>query len=121
MEKLPENHAIVGYLVFRRLAALSVSGGLIGTVIGLVKMLQALDNPAAIGPAMAVAMTTILYGLLFSELCFRPLAADALARGAVTRDVGQRQKGWRLMASLGGVFMLLTVFFVMLLAMANFN
>jgi flagellar motor component MotA len=120
-QRLPENDALLGHQVFRRLSELAIGGGVIGTVIGLTQMLQALDDPSAIGPAMAVALCTMFYGLVFSEVFFRPLAADALARGGVTRDVGQRGQEWRLMGVLGGLFMLLLVFFVMLFAMADFS
>ncbi len=48
--------------------------GMIGTLIGLVKMLQSLDNPANIGPAMAVALLSTLYGALLANLVFFPLA-----------------------------------------------
>ena len=48
--------------------------GMIGTLIGLVQMLQALDDPASIGPAMAVAMLTTLYGALLANLVFLPMA-----------------------------------------------
>lgn len=40
--------------------------GTIGTLIGLVLMLQQLDDPSAIGPAMAVALLTIMYALVLT-------------------------------------------------------
>ena len=48
--------------------------GMIGTLIGLVQMLQNLDDPSSIGPAMAVAMLTTLYGALIANLICIPLA-----------------------------------------------
>jgi chemotaxis protein MotA len=48
--------------------------GMIGTVIGLVKMLKTIDDPSTIGPAMAVALITTFYGALLANLVFIPLA-----------------------------------------------
>ena len=48
--------------------------GLIGTLIGLIQMLGALDNPATIGPAMSVALVTTFYGALLANVVFLPLA-----------------------------------------------
>jgi chemotaxis protein MotA len=49
--------------------------GMIGTVIGLVAMFASMDDPARMGPAMALAMLTTLYGLLFGTLVFGAVAA----------------------------------------------
>lgn len=49
--------------------------GMIGTLIGLIAMLQHLDDPSAIGPGMAVALITTFYGALFANLIFLPLAS----------------------------------------------
>lgn len=47
--------------------------GMIGTLIGLVNMLQNMSDPAAIGPAMAVALLTTLYGAVLANVIFVPL------------------------------------------------
>ena len=60
--------------VFHRMADLAVSSGIFGVLIGLVQMLQALDDPNAIGPAMAVCLLTLFYGVGLGELVFRSLA-----------------------------------------------
>jgi flagellar motor component MotA len=44
--------------------------GAIGTVIGLVQMLQNLSDPSAIGPAMAVSLLTMFYGMTVYLVCF---------------------------------------------------
>ncbi|SDD94338.1 MULTISPECIES: motility protein A [Kordiimonas] len=59
----------------RRAGDVAPAMGLIGTLIGLVRMLGNLDNPAQIGPAMAVALLTTFYGALMAHLFFIPLAA----------------------------------------------
>lgn len=52
--------------------------GMIGTLLGLVAMLQNMDDPSKIGPGMAVALLTTLYGALISNLVCIPMA-DKLA------------------------------------------
>lgn len=51
--------------------------GMVGTLIGLIQMMQNLTDPAAIGAGMAVAMITTFYGALLANLVFLPLAASA--------------------------------------------
>ena len=48
--------------------------GMIGTLIGLIQMLQNLTDPSQIGAGMAVALITTFYGALFSNLVFLPMA-----------------------------------------------
>ena len=52
--------------------------GMIGTLIGLVQMMAAMDDPKAIGPAMAVALLTTLYGAVIANALALPIA-DKLA------------------------------------------
>jgi chemotaxis protein MotA len=49
--------------------------GLIGTLIGLVRMFTAMTDPAAIGAAMAIALLTTLYGAVLANLVFAPVSA----------------------------------------------
>ncbi|WP_026582530.1 flagellar motor protein MotP [Bacillus sp. J33] len=49
--------------------------GMIGTLIGLVLMLKNLNDPASLGPNMAIALLTTLYGSLLANLVFLPMAA----------------------------------------------
>lgn len=53
--------------------------GMIGTLIGLVIMLQNMSDPSKIGPGMAVAILTTLYGALLANTVFGPMS-DRLAR-----------------------------------------
>lgn len=48
--------------------------GMIGTLIGLVLMLGNMDDPKSIGPSMAVALLTTLYGSFLANVIFLPLA-----------------------------------------------
>lgn len=69
-----------GQAVFKFMAATAPSFGMIGTLIGLVAMLQTLDNPSAIGPAMAVALLTTLYGALIAFAVCTPIAEKLALR-----------------------------------------
>lgn len=61
--------------------------GMVGTLIGLIQMLQNLNDPSAIGPAMAVAMITTFYGALVANLICLPFAAKLKAQtGAVAKE-----------------------------------
>ncbi|TIH16568.1 motility protein A [Marinifilum sp. JC120] len=66
--------------VYKRLAGLAPAFGMLGTLIGLVQMLSNLSDPAAIGPAMAVAILTTFYGSLLATLLFIPIGAKLRAR-----------------------------------------
>ncbi|MAY81283.1 MAG: hypothetical protein CL930_10935 [Deltaproteobacteria bacterium] len=79
-EPLDETRALQDSATFFRLAELSTAVGWVGTLIGLIQMLQNMSDPTAIGPAMAVALLTMLYGVIGSELIFRPAAANCLVR-----------------------------------------
>jgi chemotaxis protein MotA len=48
--------------------------GMIGTLIGLINMLKALDDPDALGPGMAVALITTLYGSIIANVVFIPIS-----------------------------------------------
>jgi chemotaxis protein MotA len=72
-----QRHA-TGQKVFKGMGASAPAFGMIGTLIGLVQMLANMANPQDIGPAMAVALLTTLYGALLANLIFLPLA-DKLA------------------------------------------
>lgn len=61
--------------VLRRAGEVAPAMGLIGTLVGLVQMLGNLDDPASIGPAMAVALLTTFYGAVLAHMVFIPLAS----------------------------------------------
>ncbi|QKI89612.1 motility protein A [Thiomicrorhabdus xiamenensis] len=60
--------------VFRSIGEAAPAFGMIGTLVGLVQMLSNLDDPSSIGPAMAVAMLTTLYGAMIANLLALPIA-----------------------------------------------
>jgi len=61
--------------ILRRAGDVAPAMGLIGTLVGLVQMLSNLDDPATIGPSMAVALLTTFYGAILANMLFHPLAA----------------------------------------------
>ncbi|MBM3571532.1 MAG: flagellar motor protein MotA, partial [Alphaproteobacteria bacterium] len=65
----------VAVSILRKSAEIAPAMGLIGTLIGLVQMLGSLNNPATIGPSMAIALLTTFYGAVMANLVFMPLAA----------------------------------------------
>ena len=54
--------------------------GMLGTLIGLINMLQKMDDPKAIGPNMSVALITTFYGSALANIIFLPLAQKLKVR-----------------------------------------
>lgn len=71
---LDERHQ-VGISLFKAWGGYAPTFGMIGTVVGLVNMLQNLTDPAQLGIGMALALLTTLYGVLMANLLFLPLAS----------------------------------------------
>mgnify|MGYP000093139344 CR=1 FL=1 len=71
----------VGQKMFKNMATMAPAMGMIGTLIGLVQMLANMSDPASIGPAMAVALLTTLYGAIIANVFAQPLS-DKLARAS---------------------------------------
>ncbi len=69
-----------GSQIFLSLAAYAPAMGMVGTLIGLVQMLQTMDDPASIGPAMAVALLTTFYGAVIANLVCTPLSGKLQMR-----------------------------------------
>lgn len=69
-----------GIGIFEAMGNYSPAFGMIGTLIGLVLMLQAMDDPSSIGPAMSVALITTFYGALFANIVFLPIAGKLKKR-----------------------------------------
>lgn len=71
----------VGQKMFRSMATMAPALGMIGTLVGLVQMLANMSDPSSIGPAMAVALLTTLYGAVIANAFAIPMA-DKLARAS---------------------------------------
>ena len=70
----------LGEKIFRAIGDAAPAFGMIGTLVGLVQMLANMSDPSSIGPAMAVALLTTLYGALFANLFALPIADKLLLR-----------------------------------------
>ncbi len=64
------------------LAAMGPAWGMIGTLIGLINMLQKMDDAKAIGPNMAVALVTTFYGSLVANWICIPVSTKLKAKSA---------------------------------------
>lgn len=71
---LAEERHSTAATIFSSLASMAPAMGMIGTLIGLVAMLANMDDPKSIGPAMAVALLTTLYGAILANAFCEPVA-----------------------------------------------
>jgi chemotaxis protein MotA len=78
LERLDE-----GARVYKALGDAGPAFGMIGTLVGLVQMLQTMDDPSTIGPAMAIALLTTLYGALLANIVCIPIYEKLNAKSKV--------------------------------------
>ncbi|MDG1484910.1 MAG: MotA/TolQ/ExbB proton channel family protein [Porticoccaceae bacterium] len=64
----------MGAKIFSAWGEIAPAMGMIGTLIGLVQMLGNMSDPKAIGPAMAVALLTTMYGAILANVICLPIA-----------------------------------------------
>lgn len=69
-----------GQNIFRAIGDTAPAMGMIGTLIGLVQMLSSMEDPKSIGPAMAVALLTTLYGAIIANAFALPIAEKLAIR-----------------------------------------
>ncbi len=80
-DKAVERHS-TGADIFAALGDVAPAMGMIGTLVGLVAMLSNMDDPKSIGPAMAVALLTTLYGAMLANMVAIPISDKlSLRRG----------------------------------------
>jgi len=73
MEQTSTRHKIHGS-IFNQWAGLAGAMGMVGTLIGLVAMLLNMADPSAIGPSMAVALLTTMYGAMIGNIFGTPIS-----------------------------------------------
>lgn len=73
LDKIAERHR-VSVSILEAGGNFAPAFGMIGTLIGLILMLQNLDDPSSIGPSMSVALVTTFYGALLANALFLPMA-----------------------------------------------
>jgi chemotaxis protein MotA len=78
LERLSE-----GQRVFKALGDSAPAFGMIGTLVGLVQLLANMDDPSTIGPAMAIALLTTMYGAILANLVCLPIADKLESKFAV--------------------------------------
>lgn len=79
---LQDRHGkVIGF--WEKWAEMGPAWGMIGTLIGLVNMLKTLDDPSSIGPNMAVALLTTLYGSLIANWLCIPVSYKLKANDAI--------------------------------------
>ena len=74
-----------GQAIFKSIGDMAPAMGMIGTLIGLVQMLATMDDPKTIGPSMAVALLTTLYGAVIANAFALPIADKLGYRSAEER------------------------------------
>ena len=79
VDYLQERHK-TGADIFGTMATFFPSMGMIGTLIGLIQMLKTMEDPSAIGPAMALALITTFYGAVGANLICLPIAGKLRKR-----------------------------------------
>ncbi|MCM0754084.1 motility protein A [Desulfovibrio aminophilus] len=75
-----EDRHETGANLLATMGSLAPALGMIGTVIGLVQMLQTMSDPSSIGPAMAVALITTFYGAVLANLLLNPMSGKLKLR-----------------------------------------
>lgn len=86
MEQTIERHRW-GAKVFTASGDVAPAMGMIGTLIGLVQMLSNMEDPQSIGPAMAVALLTTLYGAMLANMICLPIADKLTLRKEEERNL----------------------------------
>jgi chemotaxis protein MotA len=86
INNLSERHK-VGINIMNTMGAFAPALGMIGTLIGLVQMLQTLEDPSTIGAGMAVALLTTFYGAIMSNLLFLPMATKLKERSTQEKNL----------------------------------
>lgn len=69
-----------GQAMINSMAAYAPAYGMIGTLIGLIIMLENLSDPDALGPGMAAALITTFYGVVLANLVFTPISKKLKAQ-----------------------------------------
>jgi len=81
LEYISERHRL-GAEIFTTMGNFAPAMGMVGTLIGLIKMLVQMDDPSSIGPAMAIALVTTFYGVILANLIFLPAAGKLKTRSS---------------------------------------
>ncbi|OGS47856.1 MAG: hypothetical protein A3J79_12080 [Elusimicrobia bacterium RIFOXYB2_FULL_62_6] len=72
---------------YRTMGLLAPMFGLIGTLLGIISVLKELSNPETIGPSMALAISSALYGIGFANIICIPIAGKLRARAWLETNI----------------------------------
>lgn len=81
MNEMVTRHKL-GQDIFKQIGDAGPAMGMIGTLVGLVQMLSNMSDPKSIGPAMAVALLTTLYGAMLANMFALPISDKLALRSA---------------------------------------
>lgn len=90
-----------GLNLFKAMGDVAPAMGMIGTLIGLVQMMSNMSDPKSIGPAMAIALLTTLYGAVIANVLALPIAdklalrsgEEKLSKGMILESISAIQEG----------------------------
>jgi len=72
--------------ILKAMAGAAPAFGMIGTLVGLIIMLDGMGgDPAQLGAGLAVALLTTLYGVMFAQMVFKPAATKVMQREQILR------------------------------------
>ena len=97
MHSALERHDI-GKKIFKPIGDTAPAMSMVGTLIGLVQMLANMSDPKSIGPAMAIALLTTLYGAMIANIFALPIAGKLALRSG-----GERMIKSMIVDSLSGI------------------
>ncbi|MFQ5423900.1 MAG: MotA/TolQ/ExbB proton channel family protein [Phycisphaerae bacterium] len=119
-EPTPGKTAEDAVTFFQLAAAFSLATGLLGTLVGLMMMLNNLSDPAGIGPGMAVSLLTQLYGVFIAVICISMGAYVARRHRCVAtaKAVGFRAASVAGITTIAGTFVVLVSFCILMLSLA---
>ena len=100
IDSIQDRHKL-GAEIFTTLGTFAPALGMVGTLIGLIQMLQTMEDPSTIGPAMAVALLTTFYGAIIANLICLPIAGklrnksteERLMKGLMSEGILSIAKG----------------------------
>jgi flagellar motor component MotA len=110
---IQRDEALLGQKIFCHMSSYALGSASIGLLIGLINMIQNLDDPAAIGPGTATAMLGVFYAIVLAVCVFIPLESSLVNRsGGAIKVKGPNRvvvAGF-VLSNLGGLLMFLTLF-----------
>ncbi|MCB4792682.1 MAG: MotA/TolQ/ExbB proton channel family protein [Elusimicrobia bacterium] len=83
---------MIDFYVFRTMGKTAPAFGMVGTLVGLIFMMRVLsENPEKMGPFLSVALTATLYGVVFANMIFNPMANKLLFHAEYNFRIGRMQ------------------------------